>query len=560
MMKGRLPNGNFDYVDPAARIPERARWNVRGLPVRAAFLGILFFLEKIFLTRFVDVDRADAALGVGEQLRVAQYFGFRFIVAFAAALTVFALARGKLKLSLASPPPAPTRLWPAWAAAHLALIACLAWLSSLLFPAMPPAMGFPMVVGLWLLCGSAAVLCAFAATAPLRTWLSSVRELGSIPLYAVAAALAAAAAIPLSQRLLWTPATAATFDLVALVLRPILPGLTIDPTTRVLGTDRFAVEILEWCSGLEGMSLMLVFTIAWLWYFRKEYYFPRALLLIPLSLALMFGLNVLRIATLTLIGNAGYPDVAMYGFHSQAGWIAFNAVAAGIAFGSQRSQWLSRRRQPLESQESDNPTAAFLMPLLAILAAGMLSHAMSGRFEWLYPIRLLACVAVLVIYRRRLLSLEWHWSWRGVLLGTAVFVGWVVGAHFLIPASGMPPELAAASPSLRWSWLGCRVVAFVMTVPIAEELAYRGFLMRRLQTRDFDSLVYQRVGWVAVVVSSVIFGIGHGAMWLPGIFAGLAYGWITRRQGQLGEAVAAHMTTNLLLAAFALGRGDWSGF
>jgi exosortase/archaeosortase family protein len=47
-------------------------------------------------------------------------------------------------------------------------------------------------------------------------------------------------------------------------------------------------------------------------------------------------LGVLRIAILMLIGNAGFPDVAAYGFHSQAGWIAFNSVACGLAFLSRR--------------------------------------------------------------------------------------------------------------------------------------------------------------------------------------------------------------------------------
>ncbi len=100
----------------------------------------------------------------------------------------------------------------------------------------------------------------------------------------------------------------------------------------------------------------------------------------------------------------------------------------------------------------------------------------------------------------------------------------------------------------------------MLTVPLAEELAYRGFLMRRLQSREFDSLAYNRVGWIALAASSVLFGAAHGALWLPGSIAGFAYGWIVKRHGRLGEAVAAHMTTNLLVAAFALGSGDWAGF
>ncbi len=200
------------------------------------------------------------------------------------------------------------------------------------------------------------------------------------------------------------------------------------------------------------------------------------------------------------------------------------------------------------------------MPLLAILAAGMLSHALSGRFEWFYPLRLFACVAVIVIYRHRLAALDWRWSWRGPLLGVGVFLVWSVAVHFLVPDVGMPEPLAAASPWLRWSWIVCRVAGTVLTVPLAEELAYRGFLMRRLQSREFDSLAYERVGWFALAASSVLFGAAHGALWLPGSVAGFAYGWIVKRQGHLGEAVTAHMTTNLLVAAVALGSGNWAGF
>ena len=443
-------------------------------------------------------------------------------------------------------------------AAHLALVACLAWLGSLLFPPTPPPIPFAAVVCLWLAGGAAAIFCGFAAMAPPQYWLKAAQALGNIWLYSAAAALAAAMAIPQSQRLWWL-ATAATFHVVRLILLPILPGLTSNPATRVLGTHRFAVEILDYCSGLEGMSLILVFTIAWLWYFRKEYRFPRALLLLPLGLTLMFGLNAVRIAVLVLIGNAGYPEVAVYGFHSQAGWIAFNVVAVGVAVWTQRSRWLTRDEQPLKGDKSDNPTAVFLMPLLAILAAGMLSHAMSGRFEWLYPLRLFACLAAILIYRNRLAALDWRWSWRGPLLGIGVFVIWFVGVHFLAPDAGMPQALAAASPSLRWGWIGCRLAAAVVTVPLAEELAYRGFLMRRLQARDFDSLPYQQVGWLAVAGSSVLFGAAHGALWLPGCVAGFAYSWIVKRQGHLGEAVVAHMTTNLLVAAVALGFDNWAG-
>jgi exosortase E/protease (VPEID-CTERM system) len=537
---------------------ETARSNL-GLPARAAILGGLFFIEKILLTRFVDVARADAAIGIGGALRIAQNFGFRFIVTLAAAVTIFAFADRERWKSVASLTPPGAYLRPVWIIAHCALVTCLAWLGSLLFPAAPASIPFALVVGLWLTCSAAAAFCAFAALGPPPLWLKAARVLGNIWLYSAAAALAAALAIPYSEQYWWS-AAAATFQLVRLLLLPILPGLTVDPATLVLGTQRFAVEILPYCSGLEGMSLILVFTIAWLWFFRKEYRFPRALVLIPLGLTLMFGLNAARIAVLVLIGNAGFAEVAIYGFHSQAGWIAFNAVAVGIGFWTRRSRWLNRDVEALRRDHSDNPTALFLMPLLASLAAGMLSHALSGRFEWFYPLRVFACLAVIVSYRHRLAALDWSASWRGPLLGVGVFLVWIVAVHFLVPDAGMPGQLAVAPPWLHLSWLAFRIAGTVLTVPLAEELAYRGFLMRRLQSQDFDSLPYERVSWFAIAVSSVIFGASHGALWLPGSIAGFAYASIVKRRGHLGEAVAAHMTTNILVVAVALASGNWAAF
>jgi exosortase E/protease (VPEID-CTERM system) len=259
-----------------------------------------------------------------------------------------------------------------------------------------------------------------------------------------------------------------------------------------------------------------------------------------------------------LIGNAGYPEVASYGFHSQAGWIAFNAVACGLVFFSRRSTWLNRTASvPVDSTSTDNPTAVYLVPLLAILAAGVLSHALSGRFETLYPLRLIAAVMAVMIYRRELAKLDWTFSWRGPLVGVAVFLIWIASARALLLPAPMPEGLEELSPLARTLWISSRVLAAVVTVPIAEELAYRGYLMRRFTQADFESLPYRSVGWVAIAATAVVFGLGHGALWLPGVAAGAAYGWLVARSGHLGEAVAAHATTNALIALSVLVGHQW---
>jgi exosortase E/protease (VPEID-CTERM system) len=325
----------------------------------------------------------------------------------------------------------------------------------------------------------------------------------------------------------------------------------------IIDTGRFAVQVSSVCSGLEGMGLMLAFCAAWLVLFRREYRFPRALLLIPAGLALIFVLNVLRIATLILIGHSGWPDIAVYGFHSQAGWIAFNAAAGLLALASRRSRFLSRAAQRDASRQTENPTAAFLVPFLAILAAGMLARSVSAGFETLYVLRPVAAAVALYCYWPSLAGLDWRVTWRGPATGLAAFVVWAVGAHYLTESNPFPPALAAMAPAPRAAWIAIRIAASVLLVPVAEELAYRGFLMRRLVEVDFTAVRFQSCRPWTLLVSSVAFGLGHGSMWLPGMVTGVLYGGLLIRTGRMGETVVAHATTNAAVALLVLFGQQW---
>ena len=102
-----------------------------------------------------------------------------------------------------------------------------------------------------------------------------------------------------------------------------------------------------------------------------------------------------------------------------------------------------------------------------------------------------------------------------------------------------------------------RVAAAAVTVPIAEELAFRGYLARRIMGREFDEIPFSRLSVVAIAASSIVFGLMHGQNWLVGIVAGVAYAVLLRSKGRIGDAVVAHAVSNLLLAAWVLARGDW---
>jgi exosortase E/protease (VPEID-CTERM system) len=524
---------------------------------RAVVVALLLAFEKVVLNLFVDFDAAQAATGLGAYVREAQHWGFRCLVTLAAALALFGYVQGNARLKAVNTLARSAPLHLEWLALHATLFVPLAALTYSFYGGHGFSAPLPLLAAGWLLVAAASLLALLAALAPWQTWRDAAMSLGNLWSYAAAAAIVAASAMQWSQ-MLWAPTTRITFQLVEQVLRPLVPTLHSDPATQVLDTGRFAVQISYLCSGLEGAGLLLAFCCAWLLYFRREYYFPRALLIMPVGLALLFVLNILRIAALVLIGDAGYPDIAIYGFHSQAGWIAFNCTAAGIVFLSRRSAWLCRvPATPIPHLESHNPTAAYLVPLLAILATGMLSRAASGSFETLYPLRLVAAAAAIWYFRARLRTLDWHFSWRALAAGAFVFALWVAVAHLFSQPLGMPAQLAAMSPVARVTWIVTRALAAIVTVPIAEELGYRGYLMRRLRAGDFETVRFADVGWKALVITAIVFGVAHGTMWLPGIAAGLVYGLLPVRTGRFGEAVAAHATTNALIAASVLVAQQW---
>ncbi|HEX4267581.1 MAG TPA: exosortase E/protease, VPEID-CTERM system [Steroidobacteraceae bacterium] len=530
------------------------------LAARAGLLGLALFLEKFLLNGLVSFGAAQAATGLGTALRVSQHFGFRFAVSFAIALALFVYVRGDAALRSINDAARDAPVRVRWLALHAALLAPIAAALYNLYGTHGVRLPFALLAGAAVLLTTLAVAALLLGLAPWSIWRAGAAAIGQRWLYALGAALAATAAIVSSQDL-WAPMAQITFELVRLVLVPLVPALHADPAARTLYAPHFTVVVSQLCSGLEGMGLIFAFCAAWLIFFREEYRFPRALLLIPAGLLVVFALNVARIAVLVLIGNAGHPAIAVFGFHSQAGWISFNAVACGLVFVSRRSRWLNEAAVETAGSATDagpaNPTTAYLVPFLAVLAAGMISRAASGRFETWYALRLLAGGASLAWCWPRLAGLDWRFSWRAPAAGLAVFGLWLGASYFLLPAQSMPAALTAMSAAERALWIAGYIATAVLVLPLAQELAYRGYLLRRLVAADFESVPFAAVGWIPVLVTALAYGILAGALWPAGIAAGIVFAMLLIRTRRMGEAVAAHIITNALLCVSVLLWQQW---
>lgn len=527
---------------------------LRQLPyLRWAVLAALLLAELLLLTL-----RHDTAALSGTQVWWADLLGqthhlLRLVIAVGTALLVFAGAplRDRL-IGLSSDLGRPFLWWP-FLLGHLAAFAAFDFFTGHLLG----GSGSASLLVLWAATGLATLVLWFAAAVPPACWLSVVRGTGGW--LALAAGIGAAAwTATLWTDTLWQPLSRTTFWAARQLLGLLFTEVVCRPEALVLGTASFQVEISAPCSGYESIGLIWVFLGVYLWLFRRSLCFPQAFLLLPLGTAAVWLANVVRIVALIALGSWGWPDVALGGFHSQAGWLAFNAVALGLIAGSRQLRFFTTAGLPTPG--GVNPTAAYLVPLLALTAAAMLTRAFSAGFDWLYPLRVLAVAAVLWYYRRVYHSWSWTWSWHAVGLGIVAFVLWLA---LLPPGSGAATDATIAEGlggvSTGWAvlWLICRALGSIVTVPLAEELAFRGYLLRRLAAAEFEQVPAGRFAWLPFLLSSILFGMLHES-WLAGTLAGMLYALAVYRRGRIADAVVAHAVTNALLAGCALATGAWS--
>ena len=210
------------------------------------------------------------------------------------------------------------------------------------------------------------------------------------------------------------------------------------------------------------------------------------------------------------------------------------------------------------------PFAAFMV-LLAVRGAVPDDGSWGIDPRWLYGVTVLVVGGLLA----------WFWREYGelvsqtlpslmetalaVAVGLAVFGLWIhLDAPWMRlgePSAGFVPK--DANGQLLWPLIAVRWVGASLLVPVMEELFWRSFLMRWVQSPQFESVVPQRVGLKAVVLSTFVFMLAH-TLWLAAIIAGLAYAWLYIRTGKLWVPIIAHAVTNGVLGVWVLQTQRWA--
>ena len=550
---------------PSSYLRDLSLWRV--VLLGALFLGEFELVEVWLRNHFV---KSTALASVWAPLFDYRHFFFSFIVIFPAALLLLIWPRFRLHLSELRKV-ISRHSWGAYLVAQLIIFACFLLLTYFLSIKAEIFAGFTSPsLALWAtLCLSTAAG-ALLTLAPANYWQALFKR------EQAAMALSAVTALLVTGFFLWLQGFTSTLARGAMygssiLLRLLYEHPTLDTANRLIGTDDFVVQVSNACAGYEGITLIAVFLSLYLWLYRKELRFPQVLIAYPIGFCVMWVFNVLRITTLIAIGDAISPQIALAGFHSNAGWISFLAVAIGLAWALHKAPFFTRTAQiatthsPLPGarpQASQHPAPgvvdALLIPFVVLMASILLIGAITAGFDSFYPVKVIATGFTLWYFRDIYNFSEYRISFEAISAGVLVFVIWIILVPDLPGANQVFATRLEQWPlALTCTWIAFRIIGSVITVPLAEELAFRGYLLARLggQLPAINSDL--RFSLLAFIISSLLFGLMHGD-WTAGILAGMAYAWARYRRGQLGDAIIAHMTTNLLLSLYVLSTQQWS--
>jgi len=388
------------------------------------------------------------------------------------------------------------------------------------------------------LLGALTIALAFRTCAPWTAWLGLARRRWKLLAAAAVVALVAWTAGAWSQEGLREALRLPTLRVAYALLYPFAEGAYIAPEAFEFGTAHFAVDLAPGCSGLDGIGLVGTFTLAWLWWERKQLRFPRALVLVPVGILASWLLNAARLAGLVLVGEYTTGEAAVAGFHSVAGLVLFCATAVGIVVAG-HSEAFQRTRSDARAPLLDT-TAAYLLPLMLWIGIGLLVTALPLEPSMRLALRAAVVLLVVLAARRHLGEILQPPTWAGALAAILA-----VGFALLLPTGAQEDVMVRHDPADAPHGL-LAALATLAVAPLVEELAFRGYLMRRLASAHFETVEPRRSGWAGVLVSSLAFGVLHAA-WLPGALFGLLFALAYRARGRLIDAILAHAAANLVL-------------
>jgi len=209
---------------------------------------------------------------------------------------------------------------------------------------------------------------------------------------------------------------------------------------------------------------------------------------------------------------------------------------------------------------------AYVLPMAAFLLMTQVGAWWPKGYPAIYVLKSVVVAVMLVMLWPRFTKIRWTYWWLGALCGVVGVVQWVGMENLLLghwpnyPRPAVEPFNPISqihTPAIRWIFIGCRLAAATLLVPVMEELFWRDFLWRTiLAPRDFKLAEVGEPDWKAWLIVAALFSCVH-VQWATAVVWGLMVGGLLMATRSLGACIIMHGVTNFLLGLYVLKTGRW---
>ncbi|HOW71613.1 MAG TPA: CAAX prenyl protease-related protein [Phycisphaerae bacterium] len=193
--------------------------------------------------------------------------------------------------------------------------------------------------------------------------------------------------------------------------------------------------------------------------------------------------------------------------------------------------------------------------------------------EWMavpIAIRGFGGLAAFWIVRRRLPSLGRPHVLLAIVLGILAAAGWVLGQYGCNAVGlggswfGLRPGPDGHDPRVdlttaAWtSQAVLRITVATITVPVVEELFWRGFMLRTfINWQRFETVPLGTFTWLSFLGTALLSTVQHPANWGVSILCWMAFNALFYWKKSLLFLMIVHGVTNLALYLYVITRHDW---
>lgn len=210
------------------------------------------------------------------------------------------------------------------------------------------------------------------------------------------------------------------------------------------------------------------------------------------------------------------------------------------------------------------PFATFISFIVLESVAGEWLRSKGLDTRWLYGARAVVVGILLLVLWQHYTELHIFSdiTIRQLLIATGtgiiVFILWINLDHSWATvgeSTGFDPTLPQGE-GLDWTLVFLRLLGLAIIVPVMEELFWRSYLLRRIDSRNFLHHDPRKAGFYAIAISTVLFASEHH-QWFAGLIAGLAYTLVYMHGRNLWLPIISHAVTNAALGWWILVTDQW---